>query len=106
MSLQSHLDDRRNTQLYKVLSMNLVMFMKMLFKDENIDKETILTICGILDTNSFDIKLPTTKVIGRAIYYGASMFAHSCRPNARHLFKENMQMVMFATSMFCSYRIG
>lgn len=61
------------------------------------DADTILTVQGILDTNTFDIRVPDGSVNARGIYYDSAMFSHDCYPNARHLFKPDMQMVMFAT---------
>lgn len=65
--------------------------------NEFADADTILTVQGILDTNTFDIRVPDGSVVARGLYYDAAMFSHDCCPNARHLFKHNMQIVVFAT---------
>ncbi|XP_063704577.1 SET domain-containing protein SmydA-8-like [Culicoides brevitarsis] len=98
MTLESHLDQRRNTSLYQLLGMNLPMCLKMLLGREKVDRETALNLCGIFDTNCFDVKVPGAKVNARGIYFEAAMFSHSCRPNARHLFKPNYDIVIFATT--------
>lgn len=98
MTLESHLEQRRNTPLYQLLGMNMPMCLKMLLGREKIDRETVLNICGIFDTNCFDVKVPNEKINARGIYYNAAMLSHSCRPNTRHLFKANTEIVLFATS--------
>lgn len=97
MNLESHLNDRINTQLYAVLKTNLVTFIKNViglpFNDD-----TILQVASIFDTNSFDVRSPDGKRRCRAIYVTASMMNHDCRPNTRHIFtKDDHTMVLIAT---------
>ncbi|CAH2044084.1 unnamed protein product, partial [Iphiclides podalirius] len=97
MSLESHLDDRMQTQLYTVLKTNLVSFVRnvigLSFKDE-----TILQVASIFDTNSFDVRSPDGKRRLRAIYVTASMMNHNCRSNTRHVFLgDDHTMVLIAT---------
>lgn len=98
MTLETHLEDRRNTSLYQILGMNLPMSLKMLLGRENIGRETVLQICALFDTNCFDVKVPGEKINARGVYFNAAMLSHSCRPNTRHLFKSNNEIVLFATS--------
>lgn len=98
MTLESHLEQRRNTPLYQILGMNLPMSLKLLLGRDKIDREAALTVCGIFDTNCFDVKLPGEKINARGIYFNAAMFSHTCRPNTRHLFRDNTEIVLFATS--------
>lgn len=56
-----------------------------------------MTVQGILDTNTFDIRVPNGQVMGRGIYYESAMFSHDCTPNARHLFRPSFKLVLFAT---------
>ncbi|XP_072944835.1 SET domain-containing protein SmydA-8 [Epargyreus clarus] len=85
MSLQSHIEERMDTPLYKVLKVNLVTFIVQVL-ELPFDEETILKVASIYDTNSFDVRSPDGRKKLRAIYITASMMNHSCRPNTRHIF--------------------
>lgn len=54
-------------------------------------------MAGILDTNCFDVRVPDNSVNARGIYFNAAMFSHDCTPNARHMFRNDKQLIMFAT---------
>lgn len=56
-----------------------------------------MTVAGILDTNCFDVRVPDNSVNARGLYYEAAMFSHDCLPNARHLFRDDKKLIMFAT---------
>ncbi|CAK1587155.1 unnamed protein product [Parnassius mnemosyne] len=97
LNLESHLEDRKQTQLYTLLKTNLVTFIKNViglpFKDE-----TILQVASIFDTNSFDVRSPDGTKRCRAIYVMASMMNHNCKPNTRHIFLgEDHNLVLLAT---------
>lgn len=85
MSLESHLEDRKNTRLYKVLKANLVTFINRVLKLP-FDEETILKVASIFDTNSFDVRSADGSKRLRAIYVIASMMNHDCKPNTRHVY--------------------
>jgi len=65
--------------------------------------ETILNVAAILDTNCFEIRLPSSNAKVRAIYDKSSMMAHDCRPNTRHIYTEKMQIVVLATGFIFLY---
>lgn len=56
-----------------------------------------MTIAGILDTNTFNIRVPDNSVCTRGLYYEAAMFSHDCTPNVRHMFRADKKLIMFAT---------
>ncbi|CAH2235071.1 jg14554 [Pararge aegeria aegeria] len=85
MSLESHLEDRINTSLYKVLKANLITFISRVL-GLPFDEETILKVASIFDTNSFDVRSPDGSKRHRAIYVMASMLNHNCKPNTRHVY--------------------
>ncbi|CAK1555582.1 unnamed protein product [Leptosia nina] len=85
MNLESHLKERINTQLYRVLKTNLVTFIVQVLKLP-FDEETILKVASIYDTNSFDVRSPDGLCRFRAIYTTAAMMNHNCTPNTRHIF--------------------
>lgn len=76
--------------------MNLVPFIKD-FLQFNISEEEILNIAGILDTNCFEIILPSKKIKARGLYLKTAMFAHDCIPNTKHFVVSNFEMKMIAT---------
>ncbi|KAL4707889.1 hypothetical protein ACJJTC_010324 [Scirpophaga incertulas] len=88
MALESHLEDRINTPLYMILKANLVTFIIQVL-GMSFDEETILKVASILDTNTFDVRLPDASTRLRAIYVTASMMNHSCKPNTRHVIIDN-----------------
>ncbi|XP_066994525.2 SET domain-containing protein SmydA-8 isoform X2 [Anabrus simplex] len=83
MSLQSHLEERRNTTLYTIFRTNVVGFIRTALGMEHVDEETILKIAAILDTNSFEVRYKEMK--GRAVYPTAAMMSHNCKPNTKHI---------------------
>lgn len=57
-----------------------------------------MEIVGILDTNTFEIRLTGYDNIKlRGLYLNASMMNHNCCPNTRHLFNDRLQIVLIAT---------
>lgn len=86
MNLESHLDERINTQLYLILKANLVTFVIQVLGLTEFDEESILRVASILDTNAFDVRPKGGQQRFRAIFVTASMMAHQCKPNTKHVF--------------------
>lgn len=95
MDLISHLDDRINTRLYDVLKINLVPFIKNCLHLEISERE-ILNIAGILDTNCFEVFVPSKQIKVRGIYPTTAMMAHECIPNTKHFIDTNFEMKVIA----------
>nr|XP_013189670.1 unnamed protein product [Amyelois transitella] len=85
LSLESHLEDRKDTPLYLVLKANLVTFIVQVL-GMPFDEETILKVASIFDTNAFDVRSVDGTKRSRAIYVTASMMNHNCKANTRHIF--------------------
>ncbi|XP_034834632.1 SET domain-containing protein SmydA-8 [Maniola hyperantus] len=96
MSLESHLEHRINTPLYKVLKVNLVTFIARVL-ELSFDEETILKVASIFDTNSFDVRSADGSKRLRAIYVTASMINHDCKPNTRHIYIGDDILALVAT---------
>ncbi|XP_055678969.1 SET domain-containing protein SmydA-8-like [Lutzomyia longipalpis] len=94
--LQSHLEKRIETPLYRVLKANLITFIKTILRLD-FDEFTIMRITAILDTNCFEIRHQHKNIKVRALYPQASMIAHSCVPNTTHVFSEDFEFVLIAT---------
>ncbi|KAL1117668.1 hypothetical protein AAG570_003983 [Ranatra chinensis] len=95
LTLESHVKIRSATDLYRVLKANLVPFIKD-FLGLPYDEETILKVAGVLDTNCFAVRSFSSATI-RGLYMRAAMLAHDCKPNTKHYFTEDMELVVLAT---------
>ncbi len=83
--LVSHLEQRRNTEIFRLVEHNIANFMRNGLKLTQFDSETIQRVCGILDTNSFEIRF-RGRVSTRGLYPTASLMNHECIANTRHVF--------------------
>jgi hypothetical protein len=93
----SHLEQRINSKLYQILRLNLVPFIKDFLNFAEYSESDILNIAGILDTNCFDIVVPSNAIKARGIYFQTAMMAHDCVPNTKHFVNENLEMNVIAT---------
>lgn len=89
MSLESHIEDRINTPLYRILKANMVTFMQQVLGLSTICEETILRTAGILDTNAFDIRNNEIQRKARGVYLTATLLAHDCNPNTKHVYVDD-----------------
>ncbi|RZF39124.1 hypothetical protein LSTR_LSTR013859 [Laodelphax striatellus] len=97
MNLESHLETRKNTPLYRMLNENLVGFIKQVL-ELPFDPETILKVAAILDTNAFEIRKMVGKVKVRGLYLKAAMLSHDCVPNTKHIYvDDDFKIVITAT---------
>lgn len=78
--------------------MNLVPFILNFLKIPNVTEDEILNISGMLDTNCFEVLLPSRKIKSRGIYFDTAMMAHECIPNTKHFVDENLEMRVIATT--------
>ena len=95
--LVSHYDRRRQMAMYERMDQSVVAVMKQLLRVEQFDTEAIRTACGILDTNSFEVRM-SGKSKMRALYPTVSLMNHNCRPNTRHSFDQQMNMSVWAVT--------
>lgn len=97
---QSHLEKHKNTQIYKILKLNLVPVLKKLKIDT--DEDEILKICSILDTNTFEIRDEANTIKIRGFYPKVSLLSHSCKYNTTHTFDSSdggdFTMTLYATT--------
>lgn len=97
MGFQSHLEENLKTPLYRMLKTSLVPLITKTLKLVVTEKE-ILTVCSILDTNSFDIRDPEGKTNIRGLYPVINLVAHDCTHNAKHIFQgSSFELVLMAT---------
>ncbi|XP_058443703.1 SET domain-containing protein SmydA-8 [Malaya genurostris] len=96
LTFESHLETRRTTQLYTIMQSNLVPFVQSVLGLRDVQGEEILELCGILDTNTYEIRVPEKGIKIRALFKEGAMLSHSCRPNTKHYFDDSMNMVLVA----------
>lgn len=94
-NMQDHVEDIKNTELHNVIQRNTVEFLKHYLKFDGVDSEEVYRVCGILMTNSFELKHHGTKV--RGLYAQSAMMAHDCIPNTKHTFETDSTMILRAT---------
>ena len=96
MSLESHIEERRGTEVWVKTQENVIDIMKkslgiMVFEaicpELDFSDETIQKIQGILDTNKKEIRLSQSDV--EALYATACLLEHSCRPNVKITFEKD-----------------
>lgn len=94
LSLQSHLDSRLDTPLYRAYAVNVAAYVLDVLGLRRgpaaaggapHDERSALEASAVLDTNAFDVRRPGGRQC-RALYARASMMAHSCTPNSKHVF--------------------
>ncbi|KAG7175063.1 SET domain-containing protein SmydA-8-like 4 [Homarus americanus] len=93
--LQDHVNNIKNGEMDGIIQRNSVDFLKNYIKYEGADSAEIYRMCGILLTNSFELKHNGQRV--RGLYPQAAMMAHDCIPNTKHAFDEDLMLVLRAT---------
>lgn len=88
-SLQSHVEARLDTPLYRVYAVNVASFvldrLGLRSAGAGHDDRSVLEAAAVLDTNAFEVRRPGGRKF-RAVYAQASLMAHSCTPNTKHVF--------------------
>jgi hypothetical protein len=83
--LVSHLEQRRGTDIYRLVEQNISSFLLYRLLLTQYDSESIQRVCGILETNCFEIRVQG-RVSVRGLYSTASLMNHDCVANTRHVF--------------------
>ncbi|XP_037084090.1 SET domain-containing protein SmydA-8-like [Pollicipes pollicipes] len=95
-SMEHHLEERRHSALYRLNAAQLAAFLTAALPTEcDVTEDVILTMCAVLDTNAFEVRIGSAKA--RAVYAAASLQNHDCRPNTRHLFDDGYNITVRAT---------
>jgi len=97
MNLQSHLEDRRGTSAEETVRNKVVRILEQYkFQGGTWNEESVQTICGIFDTNSFELGVKGGKSLITGVYPQASMMMHSCLKNTRLTFGQDLSMTILA----------
>ena len=103
MSLESHVEERRGTEVWTRTQENIIDVMKktlgiMVFEaicpEFDFSDETIQKIQGILDTNKKEIRLSQSDC--EALYATACLLEHSCKPNVKRASQISEESVILA----------
>jgi hypothetical protein len=85
----SHLMDHYEDVIHDASAMlrfnDIIQDLEKIFQ-EAIDVKFLISVYGKILVNSFAIQDELLRPIGRAVYIGASVFDHSCQPNACFVF--------------------
>lgn len=89
-TLQSHVDTRSDTPLYRAYAINVVAFAldRLGLRAAGHDERSAFRAAAVLDTNAFDVRRPGGRHF-RALYVEASLMAHDCTPNTKHVFVDH-----------------
>lgn len=91
-SMESHLQQRLNTDVHAVNQANVVDFMNHYLKVAAFTGEEIHTVCGIIDVNGFEI--PGPNAIG--LYGKACLLEHHCVPNTSRTYDADFNIIVRA----------
>lgn len=82
-------------KLFTAYRTNLVPFFKNCLHVDISERE-ILNLAGILDTNAFEIFVPSKQIRIRGLYPTTAMMSHECIPNTKHFTDTNFEMKTIA----------
>ena len=90
MDLQSHLEERSGWQMEEAVDRRVVKILDQYRLHDSLDRDTVQRICGIFDTNAFDLMSGhdgggAVDITG--VFPAAAMLMHSCVKNTRIVFE-------------------
>lgn len=83
MTLESHWESRKGTEMEKRVDETIVKLLHQYHLHDLADRDLVQKICGIFDTNSFDLVGSEAEVNLAGIFPSAAMMMHSCIKNTR-----------------------
>jgi len=95
-NLQSHDREIVNSKHMYTIKNNTVNFIREYLGYKEASEEEIVKACGILMTNAMELQHNGQKVHG--LYPMAAMMAHECVPNTKHVFDDDLNMIVRATT--------
>ncbi|CAL4065039.1 unnamed protein product, partial [Meganyctiphanes norvegica] len=95
-SLQSNEKALNKSSHMYAIKNNTVNFIREFVGWKEASEEDIIRACGILITNAIELEHNGQKV--RGLYPMAAMMAHDCVPNTKHVFDDDLNMIVRATT--------
>lgn len=106
MQMESHLEDRRNSHIWrshKIFVEQILEKLNFLTK-KDLEEELVQKVCGILDVNSFELRQPQNNGYFmspadclRGLYLQAALMAHDCIPNTHLAVDDDFNMTIHAS---------
>ncbi|XP_044595553.1 SET domain-containing protein SmydA-8-like isoform X1 [Cotesia glomerata] len=95
INLEAHLEERRNTHVWKERQEEIEIFKSFEFGEND---EDLQRLCGIIDVNSFELRSPGTLDSAlRGLYAEAALMAHDCRGNTHLTVDDDFQLTVYAS---------
>ncbi|KAK7080478.1 hypothetical protein SK128_005731 [Halocaridina rubra] len=96
-ALQSNMEKRKKLPIGRFIQEQIVgIFRSRMGLD--IDSDIVHHICGVFDTNAFEVSLNDT-CRGRALFPLGALMNHSCSPNTQHWFNNGIMTVRAVTNI-------
>ena len=83
MSLQSHVEERKGGEAETRVNTKVIKLLELYNIHTEGFMDVVHQICGIFDTNSFDLPADNGKVDLAGLFPNAAMLMHSCIKNTR-----------------------
>ncbi|XP_034190876.2 SET domain-containing protein SmydA-8 [Osmia lignaria lignaria] len=101
-TMEAHMDERRNTSVWRDREINVINVMKALHlipEDDASIPDHLQQMCGILDVNTFELRSPggLDGLLLRGLYVAASFMAHDCRGNTHLTVDDDFQLTVYAS---------
>lgn len=90
-ALQSHVEERRDLPIGRFVETHIVAVLRERLRLA-FAAEEIRRVCGVCDTNSYQVSEGEGKV-GRALFVAASLMNHSCTANTQHWYRDGIMSV-------------
>ncbi|KAI4456266.1 set and mynd domain containing arthropod-specific member 4 isoform a [Holotrichia oblita] len=107
LSMEAHLDTRKDTLIWNSHKEYIEQPLKSLnlLTDEDLEQNIIQRICGILDVNSFEVRIPQERSGNftqpeeclRGVYVQASLMSHDCIGNTQLSVDNDFVMTVHAS---------
>eukprot|EP00095_Tigriopus_kingsejongensis_P012266 maker-scaffold394_size185225-snap-gene-0.22 protein:Tk12266 transcript:maker-scaffold394_size185225-snap-gene-0.22-mRNA-1 annotation:"hypothetical protein DAPPUDRAFT_2393" len=96
MALESHVSAREGTQAEVNTDERVCRLLDQFRMHEAANRDLVQKICGIFDTNSFDLAIQGGGRGITGLYLNAAMMMHSCVKNTRLVFSHDHVMTIYA----------
>lgn len=97
LCLESHAEKRKKLPIGKFVEEHIAGGLRQRL-GLDLSSEIVHHLCGVLDTNAFDVGLDNSGR-GRAVFAAAAMMNHSCVPNAQWWFSQGKMIVRAAVDI-------
>ena len=105
--MEHHNDLRRHTKMWDVYQMNVVEFLRKTCElSHQFSEEEIHSTCGILDVNSYEIRLFDNDNGALGVFPLASMLSHHCVSNTHHVIDAKSIQLFFKFALIIKFKFS